>query len=239
MRSLIKFTLYPIIVLFQIFLLSSCYRDSSKSIIITPISTIKIIEKHEQINELINAAKFYGLWASGYPYPIFFINAPIGLSKMKLEDVRYDDYLLGDSHPALKSVRFIYKTPENIDYELIATDFTYNSESSLLINYSAYVNKVKIDTQGYDVSLAPGIGLSFLGDVGGINLFYNCQENYHLDYSEIDKSPSGLPLVSEFKWQCMEIKYIVRVSANWNENFQINGKIIPIIQNLEAEFDRH
>lgn len=185
----------------------------------------------------VYAAQIRGQWASGYPYPVFFLDLPFGTATLTLAEVVYGSSPpLNEAHPRLEKVVQEVIWPDGSISQLIAEDFYYDDTEGLLLWYSATLDGIPLDTVSYDIFAAQGVGIAFLGDTGGVNVFYNCSSPTTIDYQELATDENGHPTAGNFQWQCEADSYDMHVEVVWGRSdarYDIN-----VITGLSATITR-
>jgi hypothetical protein len=185
----------------------------------------------------VYAARFYGGWASGYPYPVFFIDAPPGTTQAVLEHVVYtSEEPLGGLHPRLEKVSEEIVWPSGATSQVVADEFYYDAAEGTLLTYNATLDGVALDTVAYDVSSADGVGIAYLGDTGGVNVFFNCSFSISIDYQELGVNDQGKPTQAVFSWECEGESYKVEVESAWGKSDPEHN--IDVIEKLTATITR-
>lgn len=186
---------------------------------------------------MVHAAQFRGAWASGYPYPVFFFDVPQGTTTMTLQEVVYaTEEPLGAVHPRLEKVAHEIVWPGGATSQVLATNFYYDENQEQLLTYEATFDDTSIDTAGFDVFVASGVGIAYLGDSKGVNIFYNCASSTSIDYQELSANEAGLPTEAVFNWGCEGDVYEVRVETTWGKSDSDYN--IDVITGLTATITR-
>ena len=185
----------------------------------------------------VYAAQIRGQWASGYPYPVFFLDLPRGTATLTLSEVIYGSSPpLNEAHPRLVRVVEEVIWPNGSISQLVAQDFYYDETEGLLLWYSATLDGIPLDTVSYDIFAAQGVGIAFLGDTGGVNVFYNCSSPTTIDYQELATNEKGHPTVGNFQWQCDADSYDMHVEVVWGRSDPHQD--IDVITGLSATITR-
>lgn len=168
----------------------------------------------------VYAAQIRGQWAPGYPYPVFFLDLPVGTSSLLLREVVYqsEQEPLGGSHPQLEKVVQTITWPDATTAVVAAENFTYDEAQGVLLSYSASLDGIPLDTASRDLFAAQGVGISFLGDTGGVNVFHNCSSGTTIDYEELASDEHGRPTAANFQWQCEADSYDMHVEVVWGRS---------------------
>ena len=225
-------------------LLVSCGKDTSPESTTSPLSPLAtsiVPSDASPVTDLetgqVYAARFQGAWASGYPYPIFFIDVPPGTTELVVEEVVYGaEEPLNAVHPRLNKVAQKIEWPSGGTSQVLATDFYYDETQGSLLAYSAAQDGTSIDTVAYDVSSSSGVGISFLGDTGGPNIFFNCPSPTSINYQALATNEAGKPTQAIFDWACEGDSYTVEVEATWGKSDAQYG--IDVIDELTAKITR-
>lgn len=236
------------VVLLTGILLVSCRQDVTPTRSEMPLSVVPTpsalssplvasISPAESGTGHIYAAQFRGEWAAGYPYPIFFLDVPPGTTRWTLDDVTYGPgEPLNGVHPRLREVAQTAVWPSGSASRVVAENFVYDETTGLLLKYDATQDEASLDTAAFSVSLSQGVGISYLGDTGGVNVFYNCSSPIHIDYQELSANPAGRPAEAVFEWDCGGDHYHISVQTTWGK--LAAGSQIDVIQSLTAEIVR-
>lgn len=222
----------------SIFLFPSCQRNTLPvaTVGVSPLSPITVPSQSPEIG-VVYAAQIHGAWASGAPYPVFFFDVPQGMTQVNVERVVYGtEPPLGGSHPRLVEVSQRILWPGGAASFLSARDFVYDENSGILLMFNAFLDGSPLDTASYDVFSCPGVGIAYLGDVGGVNIFYNCAVPISINYQELEKNEAGRPIKALFNWECKGNAYEARVEVNWGKSDPVHK--IDIISELTATIIR-
>lgn len=201
----------------------SCGQGASPAPPVSPLSpTVTRTDPHTmrtpgsvEIGQ-VYAAQFRGSWASGYPYPVFFLDIPYGTARFTLVEVAYGSAdPLNQAHPRLDRVVQEVIWPDGNVSQLIAENFYYDEVQSLLLTYNGALDGIPLETATLDVSSARGVGIAYLGDTGGINVFYNCVSPISIDYEESAVTTDGRPTEAAFSWECKGDAYEVETQVTW------------------------
>jgi hypothetical protein len=185
----------------------------------------------------VYAARFHGAWASGYPYPVFFIDAPPGTTQVVLEQVVYaSEEPLSGVHPRLEKVLEEIVWPSGATSQVVADEFYYDAAEGTLLTYNATLDGASLDTVAYDISSADGVGISYLGDTGGVNVFFNCSITTSMDYQELGVNEQGKPTQAVFSWECEGRNYTIEVETAWGKSDPDHN--IDVIEKLTATITR-
>lgn len=185
----------------------------------------------------VYATRFYGAWASGYPYPVFFIEAPPGTTQVVLEQVVYGtEEPLSGVHPRLEKVSEKIVWPSGATSQVLADEFFYDAAEGTMLTYNANFDGAALDTVAHDVSSADGLGISYLGDTGGVNVFFNCSTTTSMDYQESGVNEQGKPTQAVFSWECEGESYTVEVETAWGKSDPDHN--IDVIEKLTATITR-
>jgi hypothetical protein len=222
----------------SIFLLASCQQNAPPvaTIGVSPLSPIAVPSKGPEIGKVF-AAQIHGAWASGAPYPVFFLDVPKGLTEVSVERVVYGtEPPLGGSHPRLLEVFQRVVWPGGVTSLLSARDFVYDEGAGILLMFNAFLDGAPLDTASYDVFSCPGVGIAYLGDTGGVNIFYSCAVPISINYQELEKNEAGRPTKALFNWECEGNIYEVRAEMKWGKSDPVYK--IDIISELTATIIR-
>jgi hypothetical protein len=126
--------------------------------------------------------------------------------------------------------------PDGSISQLIAEDFYYDEAEDLLLWYSATLDGIPLDTVSYDIFAAQGVGIAFLGDTGGVNVFYNCSSPTTIDYQELATDENGHPTAGNFQWQCEADSYDMHVEVVWGRSDPHHD--IEVVTGLSATITR-
>jgi hypothetical protein len=185
----------------------------------------------------VYAAQIRGQLAPGYPYPVFFLDLPSGAATLTLSEVTYGSSPpLNEVHPRLERVIQEVTWPDGSISQVAAQDFYYDETACLLLSYVATLDGVPLDTVSYDVFTTPGVGIAFLGDTGGVNVFYNYGATTTIDYQELATDDHGHPTEASFRWQSDADAYHVHVQMSWGVSDPSYG--IAVITGLTAAITR-
>lgn len=218
----------------SILLLASCQRNVLPvvKVGVSPLSPVMALSHGLDIGQVF-AAQFHGAWASGAPYPVFFFDVPKGTTKISVERVVYGiEPPLGGFHPRLVEVSQRIVWPRGATSLLLARDFVYDENSGILLMFNAFLDGSPLDTASYDVFSCPGVGIAYLGDARGVNIFYNCAVPISISYKELEKNDADRPTKAFFNWECEGDAYEVRAEMNWGKSDPVYK--IDIISKLTA-----
>lgn len=182
----------------------------------------------ETLQPKVLAARFHGDWAPGYPYPVFFYDVPYGKTTVVLDTVQYSENgeLVNEAHPRLEKVELSILWPDGSESVLQADSFVYDETQGVLMTYDAYENSQSLETYAVDVRAASGVGLAFLGDTSGINVFHNCTDSTVISREQLATDESGNPTESIFRWECQGDSYETKVEMSWG--------VVNVEQNVDV-----
>lgn len=217
--------------------LISCQRGTSPGSNTSPLSPLPTPFFSSGSGQ-VYAAQIRGAWASGAPYPIFFFDVPRGTTEVKVQKVIYGTQPpLGGVHPRLIEVSQNIVWPGGATAQLLARDFVYDENSGVLLMFNAFLDSSALDTAFYDVFSCAGVGLAYLGNAGGVNVFYNCATPISLNYRELSRNEDGRPIAVLFTWECEGDAYEVKVEMSWGRSDPVYN--IDVIRELTATITRY
>jgi len=222
------------------FFLVSCGRTKPTKITTSPLSPVATslpaatVSSSAEVGQ-VYVAQFQGAYASGYPYPVFFFDVPKGTTTLTLRNVTYEaKEALNGVHPRLEKVLQEVAWPGSKTVQILATAFRYDESQGTLVAFNVTVDNLPLDNGVYDILASRGVGIAYLGDTGGVNIFHNCGMSTsisHQDLSTADERPTE----TLFKWSCGDSSYEASVKMTWSTS---PGSNIRIINGLTASIIR-
>ena len=230
-----RVSLHTVALLTSVFLLASCQCGASLDSI-SPLSS-PMSSSSVSAPGNVYVAQIHGAWASGAPYPVFFIEVPYGTTWIYVQNVTYSTQPpLKGTHPRLTKVSQSIVWPGGTTSQVFAQNFVYDENSGILLMFDAFLDNSALDTASYDLFSCPGVGIAYLGDVKGVNIFYNCATPTSINYQELNKNEAGQPTEALFNWKCEGNIYEVKVTMSWGKSDPLYS--IDVITGLTATITR-
>lgn len=198
-------------------LVTAC-QQKSPFYVISPLSPAVTPKPISTGGKIYGAQILNSAWAPGAPYPVFFYDVPVGTTKVIVQDIAYGvEKPLADVHPRLEKVSQRVIWPGGETAQVIAADFIYDEQSGTLLTYNATMDGLPLETF-YDIFSCPGVGVAYLGDVKGVNIFYNCATPISIQYQELSKDEQERPTEAFFRWDCEGNSYETHTIIGWGKS---------------------
>lgn len=232
-----RISAYTSLLLIGVFLLTACQSRGAPAFpVVSPLSPIATPFSVSAVGQ-VYAAQIRGAWAAGGPYPVFFFDVPPGTTRINTQEIVYDTKPpLSGTHPRLAKLSQTIVWPGGFTSQILARDFVYDENSGLLLTFNALLDDSSLDTASYDVFSCPGVGIAYLGDAGGANVFYNCAVPISIQYQEFSRNETGRPTEALFTWECESNAYEVNVTMTWGKSDPVYN--IDVITGLTATITR-
>ena len=118
----------------------------------------------------------------------------------------------------------------------MATDFHYGETGGILLTYNATFHNNPLDTVAHSVFSSEGVGIAYLGDTAGVNIFFNCATPISMVSKQLSATEEGRPTEATFGWKCNGDDYKVQVETAWGKSDPKHN--IDVITALTASVTR-
>lgn len=232
-----RISAYTSLLLIGVFLLTACQSGGAPvPTIFSPLSPIVTPSSVSAVGQ-VYAAQIRGAWAAGGPYPVFFFDVPTGTTRISAQRIAYGTQPpLSGAHPRLTELSQAIVWPGGVTSQVLAQDFVYDENAGLLLMFNAFLDGSSLDTASYDIFSCAGVGIAYLGDAGGANVFYNCAVPISIQYQELSRNETGRPTEALFTWECESNAYEVNVTMTWGKSDPVYN--IDVITGLTAAITR-